>query len=558
MPRITRVVPVVLTLAASAVAAAPMAHAATTRPQVRMHMHLAGRTNVRTIARNAGPRAAVRAAARAAHFQVVPHATTAKPFGPVVVPLFVETTGKLADFQGDGHPEVVVIRGTGTTAHLSFRRGDTGHEEWKTTIHDFAALTVMRRAGGQLEVVTMAETDTPPAVPGDPHSLVLTVDAFRGSGGNPLWEATHTGSATETSSGIDSATDLPIPVGVLSRGPGKAENLLVETVTGTNGLVNASTTTAFSVVSGYSGFESASGDPVDGFATTEVLGDVDGDKVWDYLAPAVELDARSGATGETLWSRTGLSTGEPATTLSDVTGDGSPDILFSTFTAHPRTSLLNGANGATKWTKNGDIGYPIGDVNKDGRIDVVVEREVQTSTKAGVGLIAWTGSAHELWSRSVTVAVPKTGSFSVGILTAAAGFVDTDKRLDSYVQLMSKIGTQKPKTTREVVRGGSGKTIDVRGLGHPLYGPVDAHGDDFGGFTTAVHWQFTVSDPLSGKPLFTFKRTAAEKTRLGLDGAVKLTGDDHAEVLLTVVSANHERSYVIDGHTHKARWSVGR
>ena len=126
-------------------------------------------------------------------------------------------------------------------------------------------------------------------------------------------------------------------------------------------------------------------------------GDVDGDGRGDLAlgAPYFDsergrLDVRSGATGALLVSLEGDSAGDQMGRtqcgMGDADGDGHGDLAvglrWDDFGGHDAGSvrLISGADGSTLWLAHGDGGAdlfgwavsPIGDVNHDGRPDVVV------------------------------------------------------------------------------------------------------------------------------------------------------------------------------------------
>jgi outer membrane protein assembly factor BamB len=114
-----------------------------------------------------------------------------------------------------------------------------------------------------------------------------------------------------------------------------------------------------------------------------VLPDITADGVNEALAVLWTLNGSAvrcldGATGALVWSSSSVSDyGMAVDTLGDVTGDGTPEVIVSSWAN--RVFLLNGANGTLVWSRavgtlnGGDVwtARAIGDLDGDGRQDVI-------------------------------------------------------------------------------------------------------------------------------------------------------------------------------------------
>jgi len=167
----------------------------------------------------------------------------------------------------------------------------------------------------------------------------------------------------------------------------------------------------------------------------EVLPDITGDGINEALAVVWTMDGSAircinGAYGILVWSSTQIPEyGMMASILEDVTGDGHPEIIVSSF--ENAVSVLSGADGSLVWKTSvgtlngGDVwtARAIDDLNGDGHQDVIAGSfDLNVYAMDGIdGEILW---SYETKNRIFSVA-PVGDLDGDGVPEVAAGTQDT-------------------------------------------------------------------------------------------------------------------------------------
>jgi len=230
-----------------------------------------------------------------------------------------------------------------------------------------------------------------------------SVAALNGATGDELWSETFTGdvSAQEVRSDLngDGKNDVFVRIWVQSTG-----------------------TTTLTALKGQSGDTIWSRDFSGNFAAGLVSADLNGDGSVDMMCMSEDLLTFfpiNGRDGIDIWSTPLIFAEKKTYTImrTDITGDGVVEFLFYTYVTPPPSTttltMINGANGATVWTKS-MVGYwTVGsllDLTGDGKSDVgTVLQATYTPGASSVTFInkALSGTNGEMvWERSVTVELP--------------------------------------------------------------------------------------------------------------------------------------------------------
>jgi hypothetical protein len=316
------------------------------------------------------------------------------------------------------------------------------------------------------------------------------------------------------------------------------------------------------VVSGKDGSEHLAGNPSLDDNQQVALGDLDHDGLADFalLSTLVNqltmvypqwIEARSSATGRTLWKRTWSSGRLTAVQpTSDATGDGAADLIVKSFDANIIYSdhLLSGSTGHNALdVPNATDLWAIGDVNGDGRTDIAAmpyDRTDRVEVRAATnGTVLW---------RRVLPAFGNTGATDLG----PTGDINADRVQDLAVGEYRGTTSQK----EEFINGRTGAAAIRAWPGEPLRAAVDGAGDDFAYVDSAdgKAWYLTATDGRTGARLFKLR---VPGFGFGDLTAGDLTGDGKAEVLDYYVPIDRTGPdgtiVVIDGATHTQLWSSG-
>lgn len=275
--------------------------------------------------------------------------------------------------------------------------------------------------------------------------------------------------------------------------------------------------------------------------------DLDGDGA-DDVAILVEppnetgaVVAYSTAAGKTepLWrTTTETNWGRPPTSLGDVDGDGTSDLLvdadggyggLSTTTAtNQELTILSGATGTARVVSAGDV-KPVGDITGNGAVDLLAVAVYRSAQEVILEATLLEGST--LRQKGVReLSGPVEGSTATQVGAVDMGDLDGDGSRDVELQLATSDGV-----LRAVV---SGRNLDLMAApagAVPLGASTDGVGDDL--YTTAPHGQrdmvLSVHDAATGTTRWSQEIRAAGPSRVRANvQTADLSGDRRADLLV--------------------------
>lgn len=365
-----------------------------------------------------------------------------------------DSDSALPDVDGDGVGDVLSTRAFASRPNITVLSGRTGRTLWSAPLEMREAVFVPAPAG---KSVVLSFSDTEYGVGGAPGTDVgldwFTVHAVNPKTGALVWSMPLIGTVARNPAGT-SVVGVGEFAGVLLR-KNATPYLLFDRVSTASSVPEVVDATTGGVV--------ASSPPLGGDSSSYLMpvGDLDGDGTGDYVGYAgghvSTLSARSGATGQPLWTTTSTSMGYPISVAPspDLSGDGTADVLLVSREGSGATvHALSGATGADVWSTPGDSAVPLGDIDHDGRSDTRVFIEGRPLT-----LQAISGTGRRLWSRVIT-----EPSGTRGVLWEA-GDLDRDHYPDAYVEFAPTDWSW--PTSAAIVNGRTGGTQRVPDLGWP-------------------------------------------------------------------------------------------
>ncbi|MGH2829383.1 MAG: hypothetical protein ACRDJM_02755 [Actinomycetota bacterium] len=455
-------------------------------------------------------------------------AAVAAGFGPDAYPI------PAGDLDGDGFRDVIVSAGgQSETATVTALKGTDGSTLWSSSTAipgDDAwnmAYPLPLGPAGEPGVLVVAGRSV-----GDSRALHLTA---LGSGGTQIWRRSVTGSI---------AFGVPIFYNVLHAN-GAADDVLIGRVSRSESLELITA----AVVAGEDGSVGGRAVALGGRTTAAVIGDVSRDGLDDYAllstgqaigAPAMRLTAHRGTDGGPLW--TAALPGDADAVMRpvpDATGDTYGEVAVWTAPTYPETPnlrLLDGRDGGTRWVKTVKHLAAIGDVNGDGRAEILTANDTYQPgplVTAELRFEAVQGTGATLYSTVHTVSFPLGGSAPCADFGPAgdAG-ADAGAGPDVRYQVYSDCRYRSP-AQGGVVRGSDGSVAWFKPVaGDALAASVDGAGDDLATFAPAGgSTTVTVSDGADGSTVWMGTAPGAYLGSVRTGVAVDLDGDGRAEVL---------------------------
>ncbi|MDQ1699098.1 MAG: hypothetical protein QOG34_961 [Frankiaceae bacterium] len=443
---------------AATVSAAPSTTRPTTHPRTALGLHA---DDFRTAATLRAARMRVLAEHRKA-------APSAGLTAPAQQPIWGYGNGEsgLPDVDGDGVGDVLSSRLYARKPALKVLSGRTGRTLWSVpSPTDTLAAVYIPAPGGKSVMLVLTETVTGQETPvGGGEVDAFTVKAVNPKTGASVWSTTITGLIEDDPSGL-LAAGLGEFDGALMR-KNTTPYLLLDRFTLHFDGLTFTTSVAPLVIDATTGSTVDPGAPEGGdeFTFATPVGDLNGDGIDDYLICAggdvPSTAARSGATGQPLWTTNGTAYAFLVSLVPspDLTGDHKADLLLGWYDGgeEPVVHAINGATGADVWTAAGDFGLPIGDIDHDGRSDTRVYVGGLRLTFSAIG-----GTGKRLWSRDV---LSPSGTHG---WAWDAGDMDGDHYADAYVEFVPSKGDTSAKAAA-TVSGRNGKSHAIPDLGIPL------------------------------------------------------------------------------------------
>lgn len=462
------------------------------------------------------------------------------------------------DLDGDHRDDVVDVLGrsgsSGDSTQLTARRGADGRVLWhktSTTLDFPVSARVGPKAVNGLYSFSFASTD---AVAG--FAGTLGVSAIDNTG-KTLWSKSFNGG--DAGLLVADAGVLPEPMSVAPINADAADDLVLVTQADAYSLVDEHHVAQIEVLSGSDGASVSKVGPLatmSGFDLPVAVSDVTGDKRADLMAveldPATQLGKISlfrGTDGTRLWSSSPEYYEPFAMSVGDMTGDGRAD--FIAYTISDRTRLLNGATGATVWTRAGAQVLPLGDVNGDRRQEVALLSYSGFASGVTMTMAVVDGNNATRWSRTVSV-----GHSGAQVYAWFAGDLQGDGVQDLLVT--ADYRNQNAESTHHyTVDGRSGRIVrDHLAKGaYGAFGAIDGRGDDVlvGSVTKADRALVLARSGDTDRKLWAWNGPVGLDPPTGF--AYDLSGDHHAEVLLFNRSDDGSATVtVLDGRSGKQRW----
>ena len=406
-----------------------------------------------------------------------------------------------------GHPQVEFIVRRASDGHLLWSRTDAlGNQDFEAAV---PALTGAHRRPG-LALIRFAIQDQ-----GNGASIAVTLTGLSGAG-KTLW--THHESGRFDDSG---ASALPELAGAFATGAQAPDALLLnrlDQTTDSSG--NQSSALTMLRLSMSSGRVTAFGGRITsttGAPQASSVNDLNGDRYNDAAVaiPGQGVEARNGHDGRTVWTNTAATVGADgyvdvvgdvvpspsgaaaAGDLSVSSGPPPPGALSSfpvtlpvadpTATPHGTITLLNGATGATVWSKTGDGSYAVaragvpsvpavGIYSSDTSQDVTGSG----STTVTLTLTTYDVSGAQIYSTSYSTSAPGDGSGNGSFGYGAAfpiGDFEPDGAIDGVASLFVVDGNNF-RSQDILFHGVDGHTF-AGNTPQPLWASATGHGDDF-------------------------------------------------------------------------------
>jgi hypothetical protein len=416
----------------------------------------------------------------------------------------------------------------------------------------------------------------------------LSFDARSGPKGKRLWNYSFTSTSTGTPVTWVSADQL-VSLGRFDAVPGKAQELMlgVSTIAGT--LLTSSAATRTVVIDGRDGTDlthpildvgvgwiplpAAVGDlDRDGFddvVTTNNPGiDPGGEQETPVVGPMVY--ARKGSDGSAIWYESVPMTEYAyAWDMSDVAGSRTPEVGLETYlNGKWHAYLLEGDFGTPWWDGPADWMDSPGDIDRDGRRDVVVTRWFTSFAAGRMRFVqrAMRGSGAEIWTRETVwdhddLPCPRGAcARSAGFWADTSSDVDPDGVRDMVMGLYVSQNVALDDSTSRVLDGRTGRLVYESDAELSATGvAMDRRGHDLTSLEVAGN-AMTLrgvdgrGKVLWGGPLEGPRRVLPRSTghfSMGLD----LPGDRCGDVLVDVFDDGDTFYAVIDGGSGRILWS---
>jgi hypothetical protein len=299
--------------------------------------------------------------------------------------------------------------------------------------------------------------------------------------------------------------------------------------------------------------------------------DLDGDDLDDYVVTrsSGQIEARRGIDGSTIWTGSGFSFEEIAWIypLPDVAGDRTEDLAVTTLNADFafRSYLADGGDGEALWQRRGGWPYSPGDINGNGRSDVIT-RDAEDG-RGSMSTLIWAhdGRGSRLWTQRHVLRFRKGPCPRSCSRSMFWGWWEIgDLQPDGLVDMAVRLGVEQepgPDVTESYsvdARDGS-KVLTGDENFFPLGAAVDGHGTDAA--DVRLSGDRIVAEARVGTTGRTLWKSEAglsdrlpDRSFVWAVGA-QLTGDDRAEVLVSIDAPRSSLLLAFDGWDGRLLWA---
>lgn len=308
--------------------------------------------------------------------------------------------------------------------------------------------------------------------------------------------------------------------------------------------------------------------------------DLNGDGKDDYVVPVSPVPgggrdaviARSGQDGGEIWRAEGYDFSDIAWVfpLPDTGGDGIGDFAIATFKSPEswrfESILVDGTAGEALWRHGGWGAFSPGDIDRDGRADVIT-RDGDVSFGKGKFILsqwAYTGKGKELWARRIESRYKARrcrGSCSIwaGIGWWEVGDLQPDGLTDSFVYQFIEQDPGEDRTFAFTVDGKTGRRLVSGGKGFYALGvAVDGRGTDVAQVNVRrSSLAVTAGRGTDGSPLwhsdvaYELPRVRRDPWLMGMD----LSGDRCGDVLVVLRGHRGGLLLALNGADGTLLWS---
>jgi hypothetical protein len=480
----------------------------------------------------------------------------------------------VGDLDGDGLRDLVLQKGFFESRFVGVS-GKDGSRLWSYTMDSgtedgwsFGGVRALHSSDGGLLIDTVTYGDEQETAVSWSLEMVRTFTALNADG-SVRWRKEYTGTVTGTDVSL-TITGLPMLTCVAAIG-GPGDDVAVSTYDVVVTEETAAGTGKVEVIDGATGISRAvavaGAVPAEDFPATGVVKDLNGDRLADVItvssgAGEVRVVAHSGVDGRPIWQNT--FDGIPVSWVNsagNTDGDGAQDILlmgvdWERWDNLFQTSLLSGADGATRWQAYSEMAAAVGDIGGDGRDDIVMVTIVDSGRQWGLRYTAVSGTGKRLYGVSHTVTVGPSMMTMLSLGLDMVGDVDGDGT-DDFAHAITASGFRPrfyDKDRGPVLSATGRKAFDGSAAGSGLEASVDRRGDDFASVRRAKNEaNITTRNGATGATIWETS-LRMQGFRWGFARGGDITGDRRSEVIVIAQATHGSMVTVLDGLSGRVLW----